>query len=307
MYENVLLTTKYHYEKTRLTFGDIDLIQIGRSHCSKDYNQEERLHLHQNWFELTHVSEGKGTIVTNGVSVQVKAGDLHLSYPGDIHAVYTDPEDLLKFNFLALWPHDPNVLEMLEQVMIRASEPTKRVFHNRNLEYLITSGISEVITNDEHSAEILAASLHQIVRYILRSFGENTKQLRLTVDSAQELCYQMMNYISTHIYVMNNLSALADFFGYSYSYLSDLFHKTTGDTLVNCYTTRRMEAAAMLLNENKMSVSAIAELLKYASIYSFSRAFKTYWKVSPTAYKQLYAGNVMKKKSDVLEVLKPPF
>lgn len=281
-----VLSTRYHYEKTQLTYGDIDLIQIGRTHCTKDYDMEDLVHIHHNWFELTYVSEGKGTITTNGVSTRVTPGDLYLSFPGDIHAVYTDQKDLLKFNFLSLWPHDRELLSQLEQLMLHASDPSMRVFRNRDVAYLIERSLSEVITNDEHSSDIMAASLRQIVRYILRSFGGHAKQPHLSIDTAQELCYQIMNYISTHIYVMDRLCMLADVFGYSYSYLSDLFRKTTGDTLMGYYTARRLETAAMLLKENRLSVSSIAELLKYASIYSFSRAFKAHMGVSPTDYRK---------------------
>ena len=279
------LVRKYHFEKTAMTLDDIRLIQIGRTHCSKDYAAEDPVHIHRNWFELTHVFGGRGTIVTNGVETPVRPGDIYLSFPGDIHAVYTDREELLKFNFLSLWPEDPALLSKLEQLMLYHTDPQKRVFCDRDVEYLIGTSISEVILNDEYSADILASSLHQILRHILRAFAGKKRSEKLRVSSAQELCYQMINYICTHVYVMDDLTELADFFGYSYSYLSDLFRKTTGDTLMHCYTSRRLEAAGMLLKEDKLSVSAIAELLRYSSIYTFSRAFKQHFGVSPTRYK----------------------
>ena len=284
MAADTLLTRKYHFEKYGLTLGDIRLIQIGRTHCTKDYALEDPVHIHRNWFELTHVSEGKGTISTNGVPTKVKPGDIYLSFPGDVHAVYTDADDLLKFDFLSFWPQDKELQASLEQIMMDHSAPNDRLFFSRDVEYLIGSSISETILDDQFSHEILAASVHQIVRYILRIFAGEKTSPRHSVSAAQELCYQMMNYIGTHIYVMEDLTDLADFFGYSYSYLSDLFRKTTGETLVHCYTARRMHAAAMLLKENELSVGRIAELLKYSSIYTFSRAFKSHYGVSPSQY-----------------------
>jgi len=278
----VKLTRKYHYEKTALHFGDLELIQIGTTHCTKDYSAEDPIHIHRNWFELTHVVQGKGTIVTNGIATEVIPGDLYLSFPGDIHGVYTDRQELLNFQFLSLWPTDTELLEKLEQIMLRHSDPRNRVFRDTDIVHLIGSSISEVILNDDYSSAILDGNLHQILRYIFRAFGEEKKAPGGSVGSRQELCYQMMNYISTHIYVMDKLTELSDFFGYSYSYLSDVFRKTTGETLMNYYTTRRLDAATMLLKENRLSVSAIAELLQYSSIYTFSKAFKNKYGVSPT-------------------------
>ena len=50
------------------------------------------------------------------------------------------------------------------------------------------------------------------------------------------------------------------------------------------YVLNRMHAAAMLLKENELSVGRIAQLLKYSSIYTFSRAFKSHFGVSPSQY-----------------------
>ena len=36
--------------------------------------------------------------------------------------------------------------------------------------------------------------------------------------------------------------------------------------------------------EQNYSCTEVADLLKYASIYSFSKAFKDYYKISPTDY-----------------------
>lgn len=274
----------YHIEKCGLTLDDIHLIQLGRTHCTKDYAMEDPVHIHQNWFELTHVSEGKGTIVTDGIPTKVSPGDIYLSFPGDVHAVYTDREDLLKFDFLSFWTEDKALLARLEEIMLSHSDPEKRLFFSRDVEHLMDSSISEALTQDGTS-EILSLTLQLLVRHLLRAFEGKKKKPRHSVSAAQELCYRMMTYISTHIYVMDDLTELADFFGYSYSYLSDLFRKTTGETLVHCYTARRMNAAAMLLKEDELSVSKIAELLRYSSIYTFSRAFKTYFGVSPGQYR----------------------
>ena len=274
----------YHIEKCGLVLEGIRLIQLGRTHCTRDYAMEDPVHIHQNWFELTHVSEGKGTIVTNGIPTKVCPGDIYLSFPGDVHAVYTDTEDLLKFDFLSFWPEDKALLARLEEIMLSRSDPGKRLFFSRDVEHLMDSATSEALSSDSDT-EILTMTLQLLVRHLLRAFRGKKRAPQRSVSTAQELCYQMMNYISTHIYVMEDLTDLADFFGYSYSYLSDLFRRTTGETLEHHYTARRMNAAAMLLKEQALSVGKIAELLQYSSIYTFSRAFKAHFGVSPSQYK----------------------
>lgn len=288
MENNVNLQRKFHIEKhyvsDPLKLNNIFLLQIGRTHCTNETIIDA--HIHRNWFELTLILEGRGYVVTNGVSVPIKAGEIYLSFPGDIHAIYTDKEKPLKYNFLSIWPDDEKLLDRFEEIMLYYSDPTKRVFADKDIEYLIGNSISEIFFDDEYSKDMLVFALNQIMRYVIRNFGGNKKNKKLNVGSSQELCYQMMNYISTHIYVMNGLSTLSDYFGYSYSYLSDVFHKTTGETLMQYYTLRRLDVSAMLIKENRLSIGEISELLKYSSIYTFSRAFKNHFGVSPTEYKK---------------------
>ncbi|MBQ9770115.1 MAG: helix-turn-helix domain-containing protein [Clostridia bacterium] len=286
--ESIEQKRKFHFEKNYvanpLKLGNMNLMQIGCTHSLGDYFVG--YHPHLNWLEITFITGGAGTIVTNGVSSSVTRGDLYISFPGDVHAIFSDNESPLKFSFLALWPDEEELQKELEQIMVLNNDPSQRIISNENIEKLIENSISEVILNDKYSNEMLICCLNQIVRYIIRDFSLSGKSKKLKISSAQELCYRITNYISTHIYTMNSLESLAEYFGYSYGYLSGIYHKTTGESLINCYTSRRAEAAKALRNEELLSFAEIAEILKYSSIYSFSRAFKNYFGITPSAYKK---------------------
>jgi len=286
--ESIEQKRKFHFEKNYvanpLKLGNMNLMQIGCTHSLGDYFVG--YHPHLNWLEITFITGGAGTIVTNGVSSSVTRGDLYISFPGDVHAIFSDNESPLKFSFLALWPDEEELQKELEQIMVLNNDPSQRIISNENIEKLIENSISEVILNDKYSNEMLICCLNQIVRYIIRDFSLSGKSKKLKISSAQELCYRITNYISTHIYTMNSLESLAEYFGYSYGYLSGIYHKTTGESLINCYTSRRAEAAKALINEDLLSFAEIAEILKYSSVYSFSRAFKNHFGITPSAYKK---------------------
>ena len=80
---------------------------------------------------------------------------------------------------------------------------------------------------------------------------------------------------------MSSLSDVAEAMHYNYSYISDLFSRTTSETLSSYYRRRRLDAARLLLAEGKLSVTQISELLNFSSIYTFSRSYKDYFGVSP--------------------------
>ena len=83
---------------------------------------------------------------------------------------------------------------------------------------------------------------------------------------------------------MKNLEELTEVMKYNYSYLSTLFKKTTGNTLLSYYYAKRLDVARMLILENSLKISEIAEQLGYSSLYAFSRAFKDMYGLSPKQY-----------------------
>ena len=280
---------RYHldrsYVRDPLSFGNTQLFQIGRLYCSE--HTVVGVHSHLNWFELTIVTEGKGTVITNGTDVPVAAGDIYLSFPGDFHGITPDAAHPLKYDFFAFNTVDAALSEELEALTTRVTAADRRVFRDERVRYLVGQAIAEVDGRELYASEILNAQFEQIIRYILRDFHVVTPAKHgFGTGKQEELCYQMMHYIDTHIYTMQSLAELAEAMRYHYSYLSDLFRRVTSESLLHYYRKRRLEAARLLLGEGKLSVGEVAELLHYASIYTFSRSFKEAFGSSPARYRK---------------------
>lgn len=279
---------RYHLDKNYMDnpvmFGSIALVQIGRMHCTE--NTVISTHTHRNWFELTLIDEGVGTILTNGEEIAVRAGDIHCSFPGDFHAIHSNREHPLKYNFFSFWTEDAELFPMLEEIIQRCYLPAQRLFADERIASLVGNAIAELSAPTALSERILTAIFLQIVLYLISDFRLSPERAISDVAQPEELCFQMMNYIDTHLYYMQSLTELAAQMNYSYSYLSDLFRRVTGDTLTAYYRDRRLKAAQLLLREGKKSVGEIAALLQYSSIYTFSRAFREQFGTSPTQYRQ---------------------
>ena len=162
----------------------------------------------------------------------------------------------------------------------------QRVFHDVKINSAISTAIAEFTSNHKYRTEILSLIFEQIIYYLLQNFdAEKLTDKENSITSHDELCFQIMNYIDTHIYSIKTLSELSDKFSYNYSYLSDIFKKNTGNTIVNYYQARRLETAKLMMNENKGKIIQIAEMLNYSSLYSFSKAFKKKYGISPKSYR----------------------
>ena len=279
---------RYHLDKNYvdepIEYGELSLIQIGRLHCTS--HTVIGMHTHRNWFELTVVTDGEGEVIIGDSSTAVSRGDIHLSFPGDFHEIRTDCANPLKYDFLAFYPNSTSLLEPLERIMQRGLRDRHRIIRDERIQQLIENAIAEVSRPSSFSDNIIEAALRQIVFYLIRGFEADTQAPQRTVSAQADLCYQIMHYIDTHIYTVSNLSGLSDTLNYNYSYLSDLFKKVTGDTIQNYYQDRRLRAAKLLLCEKQLGPGEIAQALGYSSIYTFSRAFKDKFGISPTEYRR---------------------
>jgi len=272
-----------NYMEQPICYGDIRLYQLGRMHCTG--TTHIRKHLHLNLFELTIVTDGIGAVGINDEIMPLGAGDIHLSFPGDFHEITTDCEQPLKFNFFAFHTSDAFLVEKLEKIMQTCYAYDRRIFKDDRIRRLVGDAIAETNAMTEYSDRLLAAIFLQIVLYLIADLTKNSAHsFDGAVGQADELCYRMMHYIDTHLYTMENLSEMAQVLSYNYSYLSDLFHRLTGSTLNEYYRSRRLAAARLLLLEDKLKVGEIASLLRYSSIYTFSRSFREQYGVPPAVF-----------------------
>lgn len=98
-----------------------------------------------------------------------------------------------------------------------------------------------------------------------------------------DISEQIKNFIDAGQGIAMSLDDFENLFSYDKFYLERKFKIRYGCSLIAYRNTHRMNIACKMLNKN--TVSAVAEQLGFSSIYSFSRAFKNHFGVSPTDYK----------------------
>lgn len=267
--------------------SDIRLYQIGKKFCNE--NTYIPPHLHIDWYELTVILGGKGKIYTNSQTeyVEVSEGDVYLSFPADIHAIESDSDAPLKYSFLSFILDGKSFKGKFKKITQSFYETEKRIFRDQNVSALLEILLSEFLTPAYKQEEMLLHTLHQILIFTCRNFlYRSEKSLPSNVSKNEMLCYSIMRYLDANIFLIKNFSDIAVHFNYNYSYLSKVFKQTTNVTLLDYVSTKKLERAKILIEEGKLSLTKIAEILNYASVYSFSKSFKYHFGISPSEYKK---------------------
>ena len=276
----------YHYIQNHippLLYKDVSLLQIGTAYCQPNTNIE--LHSHIDFFELTVITSGRGSITTNNVSTPVEQGDIYVSFPYDAHSLNSDEESSMNYNFLAFFVANKDILKELEKLSSAYKSPSKRIIRNEALSALVHSAISETKKERAYQKEYLEALFSQIVIQLIRSFNKQHAFVS-TPSKREELCYQVMDYINSNIFYIRSLSELSEHFSYDYTYISKIFTQTTSQSISEYYRFQRLEVARDLIRHGDLKLTEIAEKLNYSSIYAFSKSFKNQYSISPRAYKK---------------------
>ena len=267
-----------------LRLDDFTILFLGRSGLNVSVIE----HMHGGYYELTIVRKGSGKMYTGKVAQTVKQGDVYISFPFDVHKIDSNPDDPMLFDFITFSVNSFKFADRLNALWNNKISPDTRVMHSERVLNIIDSIIDEFDENDINSkpmsTEILSALCNQMIIHILRDLKSDGEIKAPISKSNSELCRKMMNYIDTNIYNIKSLYELSDALGYNYSYLSAVFKKATTLSLSVYYRAKRLETARLLISERNMSISKIAELLGYSSIYAFSKSFKEHYGISPREF-----------------------
>ena len=265
-----------------LRYGKHFLYQIGRMHCNK--HTHIPMHIQLNYIELTVATDGKARVVTNGDSINIEAGDIYLSFPGDFHEIIVDEICPLKYDYITIMTEDEVLFKEIDGVIASCHEADARVTRDDYIRRLVARAINEINVSDQFTDTVMESLINQMLVSIIRDYKSHAPNDSLkNVTDAELLCLRLMNYIDNHIYTIKNLREFVAISNYSYNYMSNLFKKVTSDTLMNYYQNRRLETAMLLLQSGQFSVTQVASMLNYSSIYSFSLAFKNKYGHSPSA------------------------
>ena len=91
--------------------------------------------------------------------------------------------------------------------------------------------------------------------------------------------------IKSSLYSNLTIKDLCDELNCGRTYLSILFKKNTGDTIMNYYNTLKIKEAKKLIQKGNYSISRISEMLNFSTQYYFSRVFKRIEGITPSEFK----------------------
>jgi YesN/AraC family two-component response regulator len=148
------------------------------------------------------------------------------------------------------------------------------------IHYNVTDYLLKPINLDE-----IKVALANIEKKLLAAKIHPDSDLIQFQKKSEDIVNLVKEYVQNNYSAQINLSALADSFGFSLSWLTKLFIKYANITPSKYIKEYRMNIAKQLLRDSSLTISNISQQTGFLDQFHFSKAFKQVTGVSPSEYR----------------------
>nr|WP_090111008.1 AraC family transcriptional regulator [Cohnella sp. OV330] len=274
---------EYEYEYAQFIYytpGRLDKqsqlwpVRAGRSIAKPSYEVgPKRIECHS----LHFVSEGKVRIEWAGNWAELQKGDLFCLFPGRTYYYrQLTSESQLRMSWLALDGARAGALLELADVTPdrpyreKAVTPTVKASAERVIDAL-------AVAERRKPAEAMA--LQGMVCELFA--GLILDKTPMETEAQTGWIRECLDFIELHATEGISVQQVAAFAGVHRSYFSNVFAEQVGMPPMKYIQRIRMEKARLLLTETDATITEVALSLGYPNLYTFTRAFKGYYRVPP--------------------------
>ena len=269
----------------------------------KNFRFEEEAH---DFWELVFIDSGNAKILNENETLKLKQGEAFLHRPNAVHTIFTDEE--FANSAIITFECKSRTLKNLADKVLTLSDYEKTLLNKIISEAKISFSdkLNDVHLKKMTKKQIAPFGGEQIIKNciellfisILRNIESDkseTEELHLNVSSDQ-IVTSIRKILTEKLDEASciNLEELSYRLGFSKSYIKAQFKKKTGNSIIQYFINMKIDKAKKLLSQQMFSVSEIADMLGFGSVYYFSRQFKLHTDMSPTEYvNSIKADNVL--------------
>ena len=290
--EQYFLSVSFPYEvRPSKTIDIMTIYSILYHERGKDFYYPE--HSHDLW-EMVYCDSGEVLLAIENEERRVSQSQIIFHKPYEKHATIPHGKshhNILIFTFTANSPAvkffegkvlNTNTKErrILSTLFAKAIELIGKGALNDSLNYLNAEdgghGTQQLMLN---YFEILLIELMQSNSSgpVILSNDNSKNEGMIFIESLKEYLYK-----NKHSRV--SILDVCKEFGVSRTYVSQLFRKATGKSIIEFFLALKIEDAKNLIKDGKLNVTQISERLGYQNVYYFSASFKRITGMSPSEY-----------------------
>lgn len=155
----------------------------------------------------------------------------------------------------------------------------------------INETLSEQEKNEPYCDLVIKASILKLTSLLYRGMNANrdkSEKARLNISTSEKtnIVNAILQYLSQNYMKSISLYRLAHNMYLSPVYISKIFKEETGESPINHLIRIRLTKANELLNAGDIPIKAVARSVGYEDAYYFSKLYKKYYGIPPSAEKR---------------------
>lgn len=246
---------------------------------------------HDFW-EFVYVDRGAVDVQADSCFHHLGKGDIIFHRPNEFHNIVCNGKESASIFIITFDCHSAAMKFFNNKLLKLPKELNslmKRIIEESSNTFRITK---YPLTLNENSPfggqQLLRLYLEELLLRLIRS--ESNEPVFESAFATREeyentLSHRIGEFLAEHIYDKVTIDMLTEHFHLGKSRLCDVFKNSYGDTIIHYYLSLKIEEAKRLLRENSLTISEISESLRFESAAYFSRIFKKFAGVSPSAYR----------------------
>lgn len=207
----------------------------------------------------------------------------------------SDVEAARKQLIFAIEANRAEIIEKYAEQLIEAIVENRKVskLYVQNIFYTVFQAIYDKNPDIRHekilsSADAMFYSKNskEMIAYFRSSIQKMLEELQKKQRDSSADIQKIKNLIEKEYMNDISLGYVAERIHLAPAYVSYIFKKETGQTLIKYITEIRMERARLLLSEENRKIVQVAKACGYENQSYFNRAFKNYYGVTPKQFKE---------------------
>jgi AraC-like DNA-binding protein len=268
----------YHWFHFPTPFEKASGLWVVRSGCNKTKEHFKVGPRIISYYSLHFVLTGEGTIIQDNRKLQLKDGDIFCLFPNQTHLFMTDPQSPLELFWLAL--DGKQTVSILNRLNLTAYSFILNNMINREIKDVLDELKNHFIENIQDEEFKRSSIIHKLLHYI----SLQVKEKKLQPTTTNNWIQRSKQYMDMHFTEELSVADVAKYIGIHRSHFTPSFVNEFGITPVQYLLSLKMKRAAEMISEHSFTITEIAYSLGYSDLYSFSRAFKKFYGVSPKQY-----------------------